>query len=120
MPRTLHQKNLEKFFQKENPVSLDILKQNFVETGDMNQTTLYRILDRWKNQKKIFEIQNDKKRIFLFCDCEHAHGHAGVKITFCKTCENIEESHFSLPENADSAEFFEYLKTCNHCKNYAK
>lgn len=114
MLATIHQKNLLELFQKEKTLTLEHLKKTFVETKVMNQTTLYRILDRWKAEKMIYEIEVDKKRIFLFCD--HKHENEGIKISYCKCCENIEEEHFPLPENAERAETVQFLKKCSECK----
>ncbi len=113
MLATIHQKNLLELFQKEKNISLEKLKNLFVETKIMNQTTLYRILERWKNEKMLYEIEVDKKRIFLFCD--HHHENEGVKISYCKNCEDISESHFPLSENSERAELMEYLKCCDKC-----
>lgn len=113
MLSTTHQRNILEIFQKEKCISLDILKEKFVDTKTMNMTTLYRILDRWKSEKMLYEIEIDKKRMFLFCG--HHHENEGIKISFCTNCENAEESHFPLPENAMKAESVEYLKTCPCC-----
>lgn len=115
MVATIHQKNILDLFHKEKTLSLDTLKSLFVEPKIMNQTTLYRILDRWKAEKMIYEIEVDKKRIFLFCD--HHHDNEGVKISFCKKCEHTSESHFPLPKNAEHAETIEYLRCCEKCED---
>lgn len=102
-------------FQKEKSVSLDRLKALFVETKTMNQTTLYRILERWKAEKMIHEIGVDKKRMFLWC--EHIHENEGIKISYCTQCEGISESHFPIPPNTAKAEMIEYLKCCDQCES---
>lgn len=115
MLSTTHQRNILEIFQKEKCVSLDNLKEKFVDTKTMNMTTLYRILDRWKSEKMLYEIEIDKKRIFLFCD--HHHENEGISISYCKSCENIKESHFPLPENAERAETLQFLKCCEKCSH---
>lgn len=115
MLSTIHQRNMKEIFQKEKSLSLDRLKLLFVDTKTMNMTTLYRILDRWKAEKMIYEIEIDKKRIFLFCD--HYHENTGITISYCKSCENIKESHFPLPENAEHAETLQFLKCCERCSH---
>lgn len=115
MLSTTHQRNLLDFFKEKKTASLELLKEKFVTTNTMNQTTLYRILDRWKSENMIYEIEVDKKRIFLFCD--HHHENMGVKISYCKNCEEISETHFPLDKNVESAESIEFLKKCNCCNN---
>lgn len=66
MLSTIHQRSILSEFQKHKTLNLDDLKKHFVETKIMNQTTLYRILERWKNEKILHEINIDKKRIFLY------------------------------------------------------
>ena len=114
MLSTIHQRNILEMFQKEKSISLDDLKNRFVETKIMNQTTLYRILERWKSEKMIYEIEIEKKRIFVLCD--HHHENEGIQISYCKSCENVQESHFPLPENAEHAETVQFLKKCEHCE----
>lgn len=114
MLSTIHQRNILEMFQKEKSISLDDLKNRFVEPKIMNQTTLYRILERWKSEKMIYEIEVEKKRIFVLCD--HHHENEGIQISYCKSCENVQELHFPLPENAEHAETVQFLKKCKHCE----
>lgn len=114
MLSTIHQRHMIEVFQKEKSVSLDRLKELFVDTKTMNQTTLYRILDRWKEQHVVHEIEIEKKRIFLLC--QHAHENEGIKISYCTRCEAVSESHFPIAENTARAEMVEYLKCCNQCQ----
>lgn len=113
MLATIHQKNLLELFMKERRISLDTLKSMFVESKIMNQTTLYRILERWKNEKMLYELEIDKKRIFIFCD--HHHENEGTKISYCQNCEEVHESHFPISSNTARAEMIEYLKCCDKC-----
>lgn len=114
MLATIHQKNIEKIFESEKILSLESLKKAFVETKTMNTTTLYRILDRWKEAGKIHEIEINKNRVFIYC--EHAHKNEGIQISYCTNCSGISESHFPLPKNALKAEKIEYLKCCEECE----
>lgn len=113
MLSTIHQRSLRELFQKEKSLSLETLKERFVDTNTMNQTTLYRILERWKQDHMIYEIKVGKKRVFLFC--EHAHTHEGIKISYCQNCECIDETHFPIPPNTAKAEMIEYLTCCEQC-----
>lgn len=115
MLSTIHQRNMLERFQREKSLSLERLKSLFVETKMMNQTTLYRILERWKAEKIIYEIDVDKKRIFLLC--EHQHENEGIKISYCTQCEGVSESHFPISENTARAEMVEYLKCCDQCES---
>ena len=114
MISTIYQRNLEHIFQKEKNITMERLKELFVDTEMMNNTTLYRILDRWKAHGKIFEIQVDKKRIFLYC--HHAHHNSGTLISYCKNCQKVSESHFPLPNNTEYAKNVEFLKYCKNCQ----
>lgn len=67
MLSTVHQRNIEKLFQEKEQISLTELKKICVDSSEMNQTTLYRILDRWKNEGKLHELLIDKERVFLYC-----------------------------------------------------
>lgn len=114
MISTIHQRNLLEQFQQEKNLSLDALKNSFVKSKMMNQTTLYRILERFKSEGILHEIEVDKKRWFIYCDnsCENV----GIKISYCQNCRDIHEDHYPLPENAARAETIEYLKCCRECE----
>jgi hypothetical protein len=47
MLSTIHRRHILAFLEQEKTTSLRELKTAFVETGEMNQTTLYRILERF-------------------------------------------------------------------------
>lgn len=47
MLSTIHRRHILTYLEKEKSVSLRKLKASFVDTHEMNQTTLYRILERF-------------------------------------------------------------------------
>ena len=47
MLSTIHRRHILSFLEKESTTPLRILKKEFVESGEMNQTTLYRILEKF-------------------------------------------------------------------------
>lgn len=50
MLSTLHRRHLLSLFEKEKTLSLKVLKKQFVESGEMNLTTLYRIIERFSHE----------------------------------------------------------------------
>ena len=47
MISTIHRRHILAYLEREKTTSLHALKTTFVESGEMNQTTLYRILDKF-------------------------------------------------------------------------
>jgi hypothetical protein len=47
MLSTIHRRNLRESFQEKITLSFSELKKKFIETREMNQTTLYRILEKF-------------------------------------------------------------------------
>ena len=56
---TIHQRHILLMFQEKRIISFYELKTQFVETKEMNQTTLYRILERFSNEGKIHKVELD-------------------------------------------------------------
>jgi hypothetical protein len=50
MLSTIHRRHILAFLEQEKTTSLRALKRAFVDTGEMNQTTLYRIMDRFLDE----------------------------------------------------------------------
>lgn len=113
MLSTIHRRNILAFLEKEKQASLTELKKNFVDVGDMNQTTLYRILERFKSEGIIHEVEGKQGRVFIKC-CQ-SHADEGVKISECLSCHTFWESHFPLPVDTVEATIVEKIKYCTHC-----
>lgn len=47
MLSTIHRRHILNYLEREKTTSLRALKIAFVDSGEMNQTTLYRILDKF-------------------------------------------------------------------------
>ncbi len=50
MLSTIHRRHILSYLEHEKTISLRALKGAFVESGEMNQTTLYRILDKFLDE----------------------------------------------------------------------
>lgn len=114
MLSTIHGRHIMSLFEEKKILSFSELKSQFLETKEMNQTTLYRILERFLNAGKIHRIEYDGNKYFTLCQCEN--NEKGIKIRFCTSCHSINENHYSTDADAIKSETIEYLKTCNTCK----
>lgn len=70
MLSTIHRRHIHDLFQTKESLSFSELKIRFIETKEMNATTLYRILDAFLKEHLIHEIRVNDERIFTLC-----HGH---------------------------------------------
>jgi Fe2+ or Zn2+ uptake regulation protein len=70
MLSTLHRRNIQALFQTKESLTFSELKKIFIDTKEMNTTTLYRILDSFVSDHLIHEIHLGDERIFTLC-----HGH---------------------------------------------
>lgn len=50
MLSTIHRRHILSYLEEAKTTSLRALKAKFVETGEMNQTTLYRIMDKFQSE----------------------------------------------------------------------
>lgn len=70
MLSTIHRRHIQALFEKESSLTFSKLKTSFVDTKEMNPTTLYRIIDAFVREHIIHEIRVNDERIFTLC-----HGH---------------------------------------------
>lgn len=113
MLSTIHRRRVLEYFQTKESITFSELKKQFLETKEMNPTTLYRILDTFLREHIIHEIRVNDERIFTLC---HGHKEEWVKLSYCTKCSHIAESHFPLSPEALKSESVEYLKSCPFCK----
>lgn len=113
MPSTIHQRHLLSFFDHESTISLRVLKQEFVDSGEMNQTTLYRILDRFLQEGLIHRAEFSGEKYFTRCRCDTSND--AIKLQCCISCRTIEEDHTPLPPDALSSETIELIQHCKQC-----
>lgn len=114
MISTIHGRHVSALFEEKKILSFSELKEQFVTAKEMNQTTLYRILERFLDAGKIHRIEYDGMKFFTLCQC--GNGKKGIKIRFCTSCHSVAENHFPIDTDALKSETIEYLKTCNTCK----
>ncbi len=113
MPSTIHRRHILSFLDQERTASLRFLKQTFVDSGEMNQTTLYRILDRFLQDGLIHRAEFAGEKYFTRCRCNASND--AVKLQCCINCHTIEENHTPLPPDALSSETIELTKHCKKC-----
>lgn len=114
MISTIHGRHILSLFEEKKILSFAELKAKFIETKEMNQTTLYRILERFLGAGKIHRIEYDGMKFFTLCQC--GDGKKGIKIRFCTSCHSVAENHFPTDTDAIRSETVEYLRTCTTCK----
>ena len=114
MISTLHRRNIREKFETNTSITFTELKGIFVSTKEMNQTTLYRILEAFLREGILHEITLGNERIFTLCK-HHEKEESGIKLTYCTKCSHIEETHFPLSEDAIKSESIEFLKCCTDC-----
>ena len=104
---------LERFSTQEN-ISFVELTELYVESKSMNVTTLYRIIESFKEQGLIHELSVEGNRIFVLCHhCNRVH--SGIKLSYCTGCTHITDEHFALsPETLESSSV-EKVKVCGYC-----
>lgn len=115
MLSTLHANTIIDFLKLQSPTRFSELWDVFVVTKRMNQTTLYRIIERFKKEHIIHEIDSGDDRFFCLCEKKESC-HSGIEIQLCTNCESSYEKHFPLPEDILHAEKIAYLKKCISCK----
>lgn len=111
---TIHRRHILSFLEKEKTLSLKRLKDRFVSTNEMNQTTLYRILERFLCEGMVHKVEFDGEKYFTLCQCGKKE--EAVKLKCCINCHDIEENHSPLSPDTLKSETIEFVKACNHCK----
>lgn len=81
----------------------------------MNLATLYRIIDAFKDQGLIHEMNVAGERVIFPCQCIDASGPHAVTISFCENCGSIHDNHAKLSANLTYSETFQRTKSCGVC-----
>lgn len=81
----------------------------------MNQTTLYRILEKFIQEWIIHRAEFGGEKFFTLCQCEKKKEEA-IRLKCCVSCHNIEDNHTSLPPESLSSETIELVKYCDKCE----
>jgi Fe2+ or Zn2+ uptake regulation protein len=115
MLSTIHRRHILSLFEKEKTQSQKSLKSLFVDSGEMNQTTLYRILEKFHEEGLLHRVDFQGEKYFTLCQCATKKEEA-VKLKCCVNCHTIEENHSALPPLALKSETIELVKNCEKCK----
>ncbi|GAB0174233.1 MAG: hypothetical protein HHAS10_01120 [Candidatus Altimarinota bacterium] len=115
MLSTIHRRHILSFLENVKTSSLRKLKECFIHTHEMNQTTLYRILDKFMSEGIIHRVEYDGEKYFTLCQCKKKED--AVTLKCCINCHSIEEKHTPLAPDSIKSETIELIKNCNHCKN---
>lgn len=81
----------------------------------MNQTTLYRILEKFLSESLIHRVDFTSEKYFTLCQCYKRKSEA-VRLKCCINCYNIEDSHSPLNPESLKSETIELVKHCEKCK----
>jgi Fe2+ or Zn2+ uptake regulation protein len=113
MLSTIHRRHLLESFEEKMTLSFSELKKKFIETREMNQTTLYRLLEKFESEWLIHRANFGWEKYFTLCWCQKKE--EAVKLKCCVHCHTIEEEHFPLPPESLKSETIELLKSCEKC-----
>lgn len=114
MLSTIHGRHILALFREKHTLSFPELKERFIETKEMNQTTLYRILERFVTEGVIHRAEFGWEKYFTLCQCENATQEA-IELKCCINCHDIRESHHPLAPEAIKSETIELVRNCEKC-----
>lgn len=114
MLSTIHRRHILSYLEREKTTSLRELKTVFIDSGEMNQTTLYRILEKFLEEWLIHRAEFGGEKFFTLCQCGKKKEEA-IKLKCCTNCHTIEEDHSPLPPDSLSSETIELVKHCEKC-----
>lgn len=92
------------------------LKESLILTKEMNLVTLYRIIDAFKEQGLIHELDMNGERIFFSCSCTDKDTENAVQISYCTKCEDIQDTHSVTDPSVSSSETVVKTKFCKNCQ----
>ena len=81
----------------------------------MNLATLYRIIDAFKAQGLLHEMEVAGERVIFPCQCENTSPNDAVSISFCENCGSIYDTHSKLANPYLSSITYARMKSCNAC-----
>lgn len=82
----------------------------------MDLTTLYRVIDIFKKQGLIHEIDYKNEKILFFSGENFHSGKNSSEIIICENCGHIETKYELLPANTLEQNIVTRIKNCEHCK----
>ena len=81
----------------------------------MDLATLYRIVETFKQQHLIHEVEIAGERVIFPCKAEHTTDNDAIIITFCENCGAIYDEHSPLPKNYSKSQTIAHIKSCSNC-----
>lgn len=114
MLSTIHRRHILTYLEREKTSSLRILRSIFVDSGEMNQTTLYRIMDKFLEEWIIHRADFSGEKFFTLCQCKKETDEA-IKLKCCVNCHTIEDAHSPLASDTMRSETIELVKCCDKC-----
>lgn len=82
----------------------------------MDLTTLYRVIDIFKKQGLIHEIDHKNEKILFFSGENFDSKKDSSEIIICENCGNIETKYEKLPENILKQNIVTRSKSCENCE----
>ena len=93
------------------------LKKQLVGKGEnhMDLATLYRIVETFRSQNLIHEIDIAGERVIFPCKAELTTDNDAITITFCENCGTIYDEHTPLGNNYTQSITHARVKSCSSC-----
>lgn len=82
----------------------------------MDLTTLYRVIEIFKKQGLIHEIDHKNEKVLFFSGENFHSGKNSSEIIICENCGHIETKYDLLPANTLEQNIVTRLKDCEHCE----
>ncbi len=102
------------FTELRNALVLRKEKKKLIQPG-MNLATLYRIIEAFKENRLIHEVEVQGERTIVLCQSIHGAEQSGVIIEICARCHSVHDSHFSPKAPVLESLTIQHLATCNAC-----
>ncbi len=115
-PRSTHaRKRFLDILSSTKRLTFTELKDLLISTKEMNLVTLYRIIDTFKEQGIIHELDMAGERVFFLCSCTEKKEETAVEISYCTKCSEIQDTHSPVDPSVESSQTFIKTKFCKNC-----
>lgn len=115
---TEQRKRFVEILSQNTRITFRDLKKSLVgkkwEVG-MNLATLYRIIDAFKAQWLLHEMEVAGERVIFPCQCENSTSNDAINISFCENCGAIYDTHTKLVNPYISSMTYAHMKSCRIC-----
>lgn len=112
---TESRKRFVEMLGQSNRITFSDLKKALVDSKEMNLATLYRIVDAFRDQGLVHEMDIAGERVIFPCQCESASADDAVMISFCENCGAIYDTHTKLTSPYTSSMTYARMKSCTAC-----